>query len=128
MLNHIPQNKEVYGGSRQYSIHSEKRVPKQCPKQCGMLTPLVPIEEPKNLGRLWHAYIRTIGRFYKLQLASVDSWRFTQSEYQLRMWACSGTTSYWKGSWAVINRKCPPLIKVGVSFLYKYFVDLNFQY
>ncbi len=24
------------------------------------------------------------------------------------MWACSGTTSYWKGPWAVSNWKCPP--------------------
>ncbi len=27
------------------------------------------------------------------------------------MWACSGTTSYWKGSWAVINWKCPPFFR-----------------
>ncbi len=29
-------------------------------------------------------------------------------QYQLRMWACSETNSYWKGSWVVINWKCPP--------------------
>ncbi len=28
------------------------------------------------------------------------------------MWACSGTTSYWKGSWAVINWKCPPFFGI----------------
>ncbi len=56
----------------------------------------------KNLGRLWHVYIRTAGRLYKLQLTSVDS--------QLRMWTCSGTNSYWKGSWAVFNWKCPPFL------------------
>ena len=37
----------------------------------------------KNLGRLWHAYIRTPGRFYKLQLTSVDSGHLTQSELSL---------------------------------------------
>ncbi len=37
----------------------------------------------KNLGRLWHTYIRTTGRFYKLQLTGVDSWHFTQSEFSL---------------------------------------------
>ncbi len=26
------------------------------------------------------------------------------------MWACSGTTSYWKRSRAVVNGKCPPFI------------------
>ncbi len=30
--------------------------------------------------------------------------------YQLRMWAYTGTTSYWKGSLAVINWKCPPFL------------------
>ncbi len=37
----------------------------------------------KNLGRLWHAYIRTTGQFYKLTLTSFDSWRFTQSYLSL---------------------------------------------
>ena len=65
----------------------------------------------KNLGRVWHAYIRTSGRFYKLKLTSVDSQHFTPLlEYQLRMWACSGTTSCLKGSWAVFNWKCPPFL------------------
>ncbi len=32
------------------------------------------------------------------------------------MWACSGTTSYWKGSWAVINWKCPPFFDPQVCF------------
>ncbi len=37
----------------------------------------------KNLGRVWHAYIRTSGQFYKLQLTSIDSRHFTQSELSL---------------------------------------------
>ncbi len=36
---------------------------------------------------------RTLGRFYMLQLISVDSRHFTQPE-SLRMWACSNTSSY----------------------------------
>ncbi len=61
------------------------------------------VPQRKNLGRVWHAYkiIRTAGRFYKLQLTRVAYRHFTQSE--LKMWACSGTTSYWKGSRAVFN-------------------------
>ncbi len=54
----------------------------------------------KNIGRLWLAYTELQGDFtcynsYLLTLATLHS--------QLRMWACSDTTSYWKGSWAVID-------------------------
>ncbi len=43
---------------------------------------------------------RTSGRFYMLQLISVDSVDFTQPELSLR-W--SDTSSYWKGSWADVD-------------------------
>ncbi len=56
----------------------------------------------KNQGRLWLAYTELQGNFYMLQLIYVDSRHFTQS-YQVRIWACSGTTSHWKGSWAFID-------------------------
>ncbi len=38
----------------------------------------------KNLGRFWHAYIRSSGRFYMLQFISVDSGHFTQPELSLQ--------------------------------------------
>ena len=38
----------------------------------------------KNLGRVWHAYIRSSGRFYMLQLISDDSGHFTQPELSLQ--------------------------------------------
>ncbi len=37
----------------------------------------------KNLERLWHAYIGIAGRFYKLQVTSVDSQHLTQLELSL---------------------------------------------
>ncbi len=62
--------------------------------------------------------IRTAGRFYRLELTSVDSRHFTQSgttpkrvsTKDVGMLCTSGTTSYGKGSWAVFNRKCPPFL------------------
>ncbi len=59
---------------------------------------------------------RTSGRFYMLQFIFVDSRYFIRSwRYQLRMWACSGSTSYWKGSWAVITWTCPPFFVIGLD-------------
>ncbi len=71
---------------------------------------------PKNSGHLWLAYTELQGSFNMLQLISVDSGHFTRPElwlhiikepslrqYQVRIWACSGTTSYPKGSWAVVD-------------------------
>ncbi len=46
----------------------------------------------KNPGWLWLAYTELQGDFYMLQLT-----------HQVRIWACSGTTSHWKGSWAFID-------------------------
>ncbi len=82
----------------------------------------------KNLGRLWLAYTELQGDVYMLQLIYVDSRHFTQWylslgwsdlleikniifcikepplwQYQVRIWACSGTNSHWKGSWALID-------------------------
>ena len=51
----------------------------------------------KNSGHLWLAYTELQGAFNMLQLISVDSGHFTQPElwqYQVKIWACSGTTSY----------------------------------
>ncbi len=54
------------------------------------------------------------------------------------MWACSGTTSFWKGSWAVINWKCPPFFAtmhsctaskncMAISWLYILLIDYGRQ-
>ncbi len=51
-----------------------------------------------------------------LQLISVDS-RYFPYPYQARMWASSETISYWKGSWADVDRKCPTFLKeIGCTF------------
>ncbi len=76
----------------------------------------------KNIGRLWLAYTELQGDFtcfnsYLLTLGTLHSQNSAYGcpinepplwQYQLRIWACSGTTSYLKGSWAVIDWKCPP--------------------
>ncbi len=82
---------------------------------------------PKNLGRLWLAYTELQGDFtcynsYLLTLGTLHSQNSVYGspiyikelllwQYQLRMWACFGTTSYWKGSWAVVNWKCPAFLQ-----------------
>ncbi len=42
---------------------------------------------------------------------------------QLRMWAYPGTTSYWKGSRALINWKCPPFFGCGLWKLFPIIVE-----
>ncbi len=72
---------------------------------------------------------RTSGRFYMLQFIFVDSRHFTWSQlselplwrYQLRMWACSGTASYWKRSWAVINLKVPSILSNVYPYVRQFF-------
>ncbi len=49
----------------------------------------------KNLGRVWHAYIRSSGRFHMQQFISVDSGHFTQPELVLNMKI--QTIKVWKG-------------------------------
>ncbi len=60
----------------------------------------------KNSGHLWLTYTELRGGFNMLQLISVGSCHFIQPElwqFQVRIWKCSGTTSYPKGSWAVVD-------------------------
>ncbi len=54
----------------------------------------------KNSGHLRLVSTERQGGFNMLQLISVDSDHFTKP---VRVWACSGTTSYPKGSWAVVD-------------------------
>ncbi len=96
-------HEQTHQGANAVSMININRKMVQFIKNTSTLIVLIKIltSDLKNLRRLWHAYIRNAVRIHKLQLTSVDSWHFTQ--YQLRMLACSGTTSYWKGSWTVFN-------------------------
>ncbi len=60
----------------------------------------------KNSGHLWLAHSELQGGFNTLQLIPVDSGHFKEPslwQHQVRIWACSGNTSYPKGSWAIVD-------------------------
>ena len=49
-------------------------------------------------------------------------------QYQLMIWACTGTISYWKGAWAVIDRKCPTFFVLCISkFLVLFFMQAQME-
>ncbi len=54
----------------------------------GTLSPCYVVDNQKNLGRLWLAYTELQGDFYMLQLISVDSRHFTQSQISSKGVGC----------------------------------------
>ena len=54
----------------------------------------------KHHDRSWNAMINCLKKLFSVHVAAHS------------IWACSGTTSNWKGSWAFIDYKCPMLLEV----------------
>ncbi len=57
----------------------------------------------KNLGRFWLAYNKNI--CFGFHGTTYICWLRALYQFQVRMWACSNTSSYWKGSWADVDWK-----------------------
>ncbi len=55
----------------------------------------------KNLGGQLRIIMLTLGTLLGTLLHKIKEPHLCQ--YQVRIWACSGTTSHWKGSWAFID-------------------------